>query len=133
MAVVIEMQGANFLLGRHGRLSRRGPHRDEAAGHRVAPGDSASVCANPQPAGCVAGKRGNPIVGQTACHAALTNRVLPCVAVVAIQPIFRAEPQKPLAILHDGHHAALRQTCIGAQVSEMHRLSGRCGSHAAQP
>src|SRR5207248_1893182 len=91
--VVIEMQRADFLLGRHGRLSGGGTQRDEAAGHRVAPGDSASVRADPQPAGCVAGKCGNPIVGQTACHPALANRVLQRVAVVATQPIFGAEPE----------------------------------------
>ena len=132
VAGVIEMQSANLLLGRHGRLPRRRAQRHEASRHRVAPGDPAAVGADPEPAVGAARECGNPVVREAPGHAALADQVPQCVAVVADQPVLGTEPEKSLAVLHDRHHAALRQAGIGAEVREVHGLRGLNSAREAE-
>src|SRR5690348_8307814 len=100
--------------------------RMERASSRITPYDPAAIRCGPEPSGRIQLDFGDKIVGQAAWVGTIVTQVLKRVAVIAVDPVFGAEPHKSRRILSDGVDGLLRQAVVHSEAIEAHG-SRSCG------
>ena len=93
--------------------------RDELVGDRVVARHAGAVGADPQGARRILRQRGDEVVGQAARILRIALEQHEAVAVVAVQPALRRDPDVAGAILQDRVDRVLRQRIVGAGALEV--------------